>query len=325
MTTALFFLAAIGQATVDGPNLINGQPGFWTDPAAKASYGFQDGAHEITIKETGPLPWGVQIFWTQQRRFSGKKYRLSFGAKSTSGASIVVKCQGALSPFPFLGLEQTVQTSEEWAQFDFVFDVSRFPKQIAAPLFYLSSKPGTISIRGVSVKLIPSINTSPPIKSEAEIFDWYDTYVARFRAGNIDAITAAWAPQYVETLESAADPKQRSHDRQWCVDDLNDQAAWKGKFNNGPYNMWVKKITIVGDTATVDGCSWGSWRFPNEQGELAEGGFSFGGDFRDTWKKGASGWLMLKSAAGEYPEPEKSETAALEAGHQKLKKKLKGS
>ncbi|MBX7133075.1 MAG: nuclear transport factor 2 family protein [Fimbriimonadaceae bacterium] len=322
MTTALLLLATIGQATPGGPNLLNGQPKFWTDPAAKATYRFQNGVHEVTVTEPGPEPWGVQIFWIQERQFSGKKYRLSFGAKSTSGASIVVKCQGALSPFTLLGPEQTVPTSEDWSQHNIDIEVPRFTKRIAAPAFMLSSKPGTIFIRGISVKLIPCVSSATPINSEAEIFDWYDTFVARFKAGDIDKIVSAWAPQYVETLESAADPKQRSRNRQWWVDELNVQSAWKGKTSNGPTRVWVKKISIAGDTAIVDGFSYGSWKSASE-GELLDGGYSFSHDFKDTWKKQADGWLLIKSAAGEYREPKGPEVSALDAGHQKIMSALK--
>ena len=312
-----------GQAGPDGPSLLDTKPIFWTHSTARATYENAKGVHEVNIRETGPRPYGVQFFWSQSRRLSGKKYRLAFGAKSTSKSAIVVKCQGEADPYPLLGLEEVIRTSDEWTQYSFDFEIPRFASTIATPVFYLSDVPGIVSIRGVSLKLIPG-DLAKPIKVEADIFDWYDLYIPRFRAGKVDHIVSALAPDFITIQESAADPGKRKLDRKTVVDDLDDQAGWKGQFTNGPNHVCVKKIVVGGETATVDGFTSGSFRFPKENGELGDGGYSFSEHFRDTWKLVAGRWLCIKRVNGEYVDFDRALLDSLEADHNKLRKKYKG-
>lgn len=315
LSCCLAFVA--GPSPAQKPNLIIGPPTVIVDRGAKASYDFVGGVHEFDIRQAGREDWMVQMFWIPEGRFLDAKFLLEFSAKSSVETTITVRCQESKAPYQDLGLAEAVKLGPEWQRFRFEFDTA--PANFyTVPMFWVGRSAGVVSIRGVSLRHLSDKpkEAFKPVRTEADLFGYYDAFVRRFRERNVDAIVGAWDSTYhgrsgVGTQEDAAF--------------LRRQSQWVGRFSNGPFAVYVSRIDVSGDRATVKGYSGGSYRIVQPEGDLSDAGASFSFEFIDIWNRKDGVWRLVKTSGDPgFRELTKSEEEQFKRNHETLRQKFVG-
>lgn len=326
MLNLMAFALICGQSS-EGPNLLTGVPIYWTDGTANGKYKASNGVHEFTIANPGNnLPWGIQIQWKVGPEISRSRLRLGFSHKGTPGMTFQVRCQEYATPFQTLGLDKVISTGEEWKQESFEFETPRYGKDFAAPILWLASVPGKISIRGMYLKnLGPVASQVTKIKSESDIFNWYDQMSKRFKAGDMDSIIGAWSAEYIEHKPFMNAESERHVTRQHAIDALSRQIDFKTEYSNGPNAVLLQKIGVVGNEILVEGYWNGSWRMSDGKGGLVQGGESFSSYFSDKWKKVGDSWRLFSHTQKDgYVDVTDAQMKSLKTKHADLKKQFTG-
>lgn len=309
-----------------GPNILTTQPSFWTDPTASATRDIDGRTYTLRISATGPKPSGVQQYWVVPPPNAGDKMRVQFEAQGTRGMELGIRFQRNRPPFDAFGLEKTVPLTIDWQRHEFEFTTNGTTDNCQL-MFWCSSVPGTMSIRSVTLQRldvssapIKSGGTAQPVKSLAELFAYYDEYVARFKARDVLAITSAWAPGYKDRFgdvmpSDSDDPEMSGRER------LELQMSYSGRFTNGPSHVYATSLTEEGNTVKVIGYREGNYKYLTPDNKLQEGGASFSNTFTDTWTLKDGIWTLRKTIHDKYVEDSDSLIAAKKKAHDALKAK----
>lgn len=324
MTSAVAMLALIQAAQAPGPNLLTARPTVWQDPQARAQYTFENGEHRMAITEPGPKPWGVQFFWQLPPTIAKSRLRLSFSHRGTPGMTFHVRVQQAESPYATQGIDKIITTSDEWRPESFDFETPYADRDLHAPIFWLSSSPGSVAFRGIALRHLGAATTVvDPIKTPAHIFAWYERLPSRFKAKDLDGIVGHWGEEYVEHRPYAKEPANIKRDRGAALREFSRQALFETRFSNGPMKILLKSIEVRGEAATVLGFAMGSFRFEDSAGKLIEGGYSWQGDIEDKWvRRDGRWWLVSHTRRQGFLDKSDAELKRLDAAHQALGAKL---
>lgn len=151
-------------------------------------------------------------------------------------------------------------------------------------------------------------------KGVSEIFKYYDTFVERFKKKELDSFTSMWAKEYDDYFgEAFLDKSARER--------FSAQIAFTGKFQQGPYDVFVESIKPRGEGFVVTGFWHGNFKLEDgyKPGTLSEGAASFSHPFTHLWVKDGGVYLLKNSRKGEYEELSEAAEAAWKKKHAKAK------
>ena len=132
-----------------------------------------------------------------------------------------------------------------------------------------------------------------PVLSTRDILSWHYSLPKRFKDGDIEAITGAWAAGFKSSLV-LPDGSREDTNRKDALAMFRAQINYNGQFAsaNGPQQVLVESITEKNGQAVVVGFWSGSWRIGTPE-SLADPGMSFDNKFKATWKKSGKSWRLL--------------------------------
>jgi hypothetical protein len=125
------------------------------DHTAKESLSMDNGALRCECTQSNGQPSGVLVTQNRVIADAGRKYRISFAARSDSPHKITVTAEqgGYGGSNDNIGLTETYTINDRWSKHDATFTATgKLGHRVAMPVFNLGAKTGTVWIKDVLVE-----------------------------------------------------------------------------------------------------------------------------------------------------------------------------
>ena len=265
----------------------------------------------------------------------GKLTQLTFSVRSSQPTEGNVEVTMGAEPWTRLGLDQPLVVTDKWKSYKFNFSFNESGEfsvdpngaNVFLPEFMFTSIRGEIEIAGITLRpltldLSELPAPAPAPQNDAEVFAWLEQLPITFQKLDLPRVLGAWSPNFYDDFSTATKAKapRSEFEKYWAA-----QMAYKGKYSNGPFEVFIQSLVKAGDKIIARGYWSGSWRMGTWD-NLQPGGLSFGNGFITTWTKKGTGWLLSSLInSGSYKELTDSQRESLQQKHNAIRKSLGGS